>query len=62
MRILFCCEFYAPSVGGVQEVVKQIAERLVIRGHEVTVATRKLPSREFDELNGVKIVGFDVFT
>ncbi len=60
MRILFCCEFYAPSIGGVQEVMRQVAERLVVRGHEVTVATGKLPSRSFDTLNGVSIREFDV--
>ncbi len=60
MRVLFCCEFYAPSVGGVQEVVRQISERLVKRGHQVTVATTKLPSRTFDELNGVQITEFSV--
>lgn len=60
MRILFCCEFYAPSTGGVQEVIRQIAERLVLRGHDVAVATTKLPDRRFDELNGVRIKGFDV--
>ena len=60
MRILFCCEFYAPSVGGIQEVMRQVAERLVSRGHEVTVATSQLPSRTFTELNGVRVVGFSV--
>lgn len=60
MRILFCCEFYAPSVGGVQEVIRQVAERLVARGHEVTVATSKLPQRNFTALNGVSIEEFDV--
>lgn len=59
MRILFCCQFYAPSVGGVQEVVRQIAERLVVRGHQVTVATARLPERKFDVLNGVHIQEFD---
>lgn len=60
MRILFCCEFYAPSVGGVQEVMRQVAERLVVCGHEVTVATSKLPHRNFARLNGVNIQEFDV--
>ncbi len=60
MNILFCCEFYAPSVGGIQEVMRQVAERLVSRGHDVTVATSHLPSRTFTQLNGVRIVGFDV--
>lgn len=60
MNILFCCEFYAPSVGGIQEVMQQIAERLVSRGHDVTVATSHLPTRTFTELNKVRIVEFDV--
>lgn len=60
MRILFGCEFYSPSVGGVQEVMRQLAERLVLRGHDVTVATTELPSRPSDTLNGVKIREFRI--
>lgn len=60
MRLLFCCEFYYPSVGGVQEVMRQIAERLVKRGHDVTVATTRLADRDFDEYNGVRIAEFGV--
>ncbi|BCA54472.1 hypothetical protein W02_16120 [Nitrospira sp. KM1] len=60
MKILFCCEFYAPSVGGVQEVIRQLAERLAARGHEVTVATTALPARQFTELRGVRIEEFTV--
>ncbi len=60
MRILFCCEFYAPSVGGVPEVMRQLAERLAEKGHEVTVATSQLASRDFSSLNGVRIQEFEV--
>lgn len=60
MKILFCCEFYAPSVGGVQEVMRQLAERLVVRGHSVTVATTAIPTREFKDLNGVQIQEFSI--
>ena len=60
MRILFCCEFYAPSIGGVQEVMRQVAERLVQSGHQVTVATSKLSGRHFESLNGVQIKEFAV--
>lgn len=60
MRLLFACEFYAPSVGGVQEVMKQLAERMVRLGHRVTVATTRLAERDFSSLNGVEIVGFDI--
>ena len=60
MRLLFCCEFYFPSVGGVQEVMRQIAEQMVARGHEVTVATSRLADRHISNLNGVNIIEFGV--
>lgn len=60
MKILFCCQFYAPSVGGVQEVMRQVAERLVQRGHKVVVATTRLRERDFETLNGVMIEQFEV--
>jgi glycosyltransferase involved in cell wall biosynthesis len=60
MRILFCCEFYAPSFGGVQKVIQEIAEHLVQRGHSATVATTRLKERNFHELNGVRIKEFKV--
>lgn len=60
MKILHTVEFYSPSVGGAQEVVRQLSEHLVMLGHEVTVATTNLPDRLKKTLNGVKIVEFDV--
>jgi len=60
VRILLACEFYEPSVGGVQEVVRQIAVRLVERGHRVTVATTHLPERKTREISGVEIAEFKV--
>ncbi|MCK6404946.1 MAG: glycosyltransferase family 4 protein [Rhodocyclaceae bacterium] len=60
MKILFCVEFYYPSVGGAQEVVRQIAERLQAFGHAVSVATTRMPTRRFTEHNGVSLVEFDI--
>ena len=60
-NILLCCEQYPPSVGGVQEVMRQIAERLAAMGHRVTVATSRHPERGQDVIrNGVRIVSFAV--
>jgi len=61
MKILHTVEFYHPSVGGAQEVVRQLSERLVRLGHNVTVATTQLPDRDFTVLNGVKIKEFNIF-
>ncbi|MEM0172804.1 MAG: glycosyltransferase, partial [Thermoproteota archaeon] len=37
MRLLYVVPRYYPNVGGVEYVVKSVAERLARRGHEVTV-------------------------
>jgi len=60
LSILHTVEFYHPQVGGAEIVVKELSERLVKRGHRVTVATTKLADRTFAELNGVQIEEFDV--
>lgn len=60
MKIVHCVESYHPNVGGMQEVVKQLSERLATLGHQVTVATRYNPDRNFSELNGVKIETFKI--
>ena len=60
MKVLFAVELYHPSVGGAQVVVRQLAERLVSKGHDVTVVTTCLADRAGDLHKGVRIVGFDV--
>jgi len=60
MRILHAVENYFPAKGGMEEVVRQLSERLAAAGHDVTVATRKHPERDLTEKNGVKVIEFDV--
>lgn len=60
MKIFHCVESYYPAIGGMQEVVKQLSERLVKLGHDVTVLTRFHADRDFLELNGVKIISFKI--
>jgi glycosyltransferase involved in cell wall biosynthesis len=60
MRIAHCVEWYAPSIGGMQEVVRQLSERMVKAGHEVTVFTTSHPERKSDLLNGVRIRSFPI--
>ena len=61
MNILLCCENYFPSIGGVQEVIRQIAERLVTKGHVVTVATKgHLLRQAYARINGVEVFSFDI--
>ncbi len=60
MRIIIGTDYYYPSVGGLQFVIKEISERLVQRGHTVTIVTSKMEDRKVSELNGVKIKEFNV--
>jgi len=59
MRILHTVEYYEPRKGGAEEVVKQLSERLVSLGHEVTVAT-SYDVRRAGIINGVKIEQFKI--
>ena len=60
MKILHTVHYYYPHIGGCEVVVQQLSERLAAKGHDVTVATSFDSTRDFDELNGVKIVQFKV--
>lgn len=60
MKILHTVQLYDPSVGGMQEVVKQLSERLVRLGHEVHVATTALSARKQGVINGVQIHNFAI--
>jgi glycosyltransferase involved in cell wall biosynthesis len=60
VKILFCSEFFYPSIGGAQEVVKQLAYRFIERGHEVDVATSALSERTSNDHLGIKIHSFNI--
>jgi glycosyltransferase involved in cell wall biosynthesis len=60
MKILCCVELFYPSVGGAQEVIKQLSSRFSKKGHEVNVATSYLPNRMSRKFNSVSISEFKV--
>ncbi|ABP49966.1 MAG: glycosyltransferase family 4 protein [Pyrobaculum arsenaticum] len=64
MRILFVAPSYYPHVGGVEYVVKSVAERLAKLGHEVAVLAGE-PGAEApreEEVNGVRVVRWPVWS
>jgi len=64
MRILFIAPSYYPHIGGVEYVVKSVAERLAKAGHVVTVvAGEPNTDRQYEEVvNGVRVVRWPVWS
>ncbi|HRH37182.1 MAG TPA: glycosyltransferase family 4 protein [Flavobacteriales bacterium] len=60
LNIAHCVESYAPALGGMPEVVKQLSERLVRMGHRVTVFTSHHDQRDYTEHNGVRIRSYQL--
>lgn len=60
MKILHTVESYLPSRHGMQEVVTQLSEYMVKRGHDVTIATSFNENRISKVINGVKIQEFKI--
>lgn len=60
MKILHTVESYLPSQHGMSEVVKQLSELLVKKGHQVVVATSINSDRASKIINGVVVEEFDV--
>ena len=58
MKILHAVKSFTPLAGGMFEVSRQISENLASLGHDITIATSKLP--ENAETNtDLKIIQFD---
>jgi glycosyltransferase involved in cell wall biosynthesis len=60
MKILHAVQSYTPAANGMQEVVRQVSERLVMWGHEVTVATTAHAERRTNIFAGVNIEEFSI--
>ncbi len=58
MRILVITKYYHPVIGGVETLVRTLAEHHVLEGHECTVVCMD-PSKDSDEIvNGVRVIRF----
>jgi len=57
VKIIFITPSYYPNIGGVEYVVKSIAERLAALGHDVVVLTGAPDAHTTqEEINGVHIL------
>jgi D-inositol-3-phosphate glycosyltransferase len=56
MNILFVLENYLPHIGGVEILFMNLAERLVKKGHDVSIVTHRMKnSLNYEQINGVKV-------
>jgi len=64
MRVLYIAPSYYPHIGGVEYVVKSVAERLVKIGHEITVIAGEpeIDRPREEEINNVKIIRWPVWS
>lgn len=54
MKILFVLENYAPHIGGVEVVFKNLCEGLAKKGHEIKIITHRLKgTKKKEKINGV---------
>jgi glycosyltransferase involved in cell wall biosynthesis len=60
VKIIHTVESYLPARHGMSEVVRQVSERLVARGHEVTVLTGDHHERTTAHIAGVEVKSFAV--
>ena len=59
LKIIFVSEYYYPHLGGIEIVIKEIAERLANNGHDIHVITCKLGvEKNLERLNGVTYIEY----
>lgn len=63
MRVLVVSNQYAPVVGGIEVLLRQLVPALASRGHELTVLTSKHRDArdDLDEVDGVPVHRLDIF-
>ena len=58
MRILVVTKYYHPVIGGVETLVRTLAERHVMAGHQVTVVCMDLAKDSDEFVNGVRVIRY----
>ncbi len=58
MNILFLTRLYTPHIGGVERQVSKLSNRLINKGHKITVITEKFEKslKKIDKIEGVDVI------
>ena len=62
MNILICCEFFHPSIGGVEKVTLELAKNFILKGNRVTVATSRFNNLlpKFQKFKKIQVIRFKI--
>ena len=62
MNILICCEFFHPSIGGVEKVTLELAKNFILKGNRVTVATSRINNLlpKFQKFKKIQVIRFKI--
>ena len=62
MNILICCEFFHPSVGGVEKVTLELAKNFISKGHIVSIATSKFDNKlpKYQIFHKIMVLRFNI--
>lgn len=58
-QILLVVASFWPSIGGIETITEQLATQLIVAGYDVTIITAKMPGRNTDYYQGIKIKSLD---
>ena len=58
-RILLACQWFWPSVGGVETIVAHLGRELINAGYQVDIATVAMPERVSSEYHGMRIISLN---
>ncbi|MBY0385512.1 glycosyltransferase, partial [bacterium] len=57
MRILHLSKYYHPYRGGIEKVIKELAEAALLEGHDVTViCSSESNQKKVETVNGVRVI------
>ncbi len=59
-KILLFCDYFLPSIGGVELFMSELGKQLQTQGYSIDVMCRWLPNRMSNEIDGMKIIDWKI--
>ncbi len=59
-KVLLFCDYFLPSIGGVEVFISELGKQLQKKGFSIDVMCRWLPNRKSNEIDGMKIIDWKI--